>query len=195
MSSCSCEPKRQLPIAIIRADSGPTGGISRIRNISEWNETPWANILNRQVRWTIFKNGYNVSSSPWLPYYSIIDFAGVRHTPSVSNGIALNFEDATNDVIAFLRSKYISVFDSDRLEIGLEIVNGNNERSEMSNLILLPRNVGDVCCEDINNYTLTIGGIEHCGLVTASNFDYCMEYDVAPTTNFEAVDFDNNNFN
>ena len=172
--SCGCVPRRHSPQAIIVADTGNMGGISRIRNVSIWNETPWANLANRQVKWHLFKNGYEVIASSWLPFVAKIDFAGVRHTPSVSDGEKLNFEDATADVIRFLESKYIGVLPNDRLEIGLEIVNGNNEKSDLSNLIILPRGVNDTCCDGLDNYLFVIGNVDHCALVTVGGFDYCL---------------------
>ena len=174
MSMCSCEAQRQPPQAIIIADTGPNGGIARIRNISQWNETGWANVAMRQVRWYIFKNGYLVISSTFMSFFAKIDFAGAKHTPSVSDGAKLNFEDAIADVIAFLGSKIIPVAQSDRIEIGLEIINGNNEKSDMSNLILLPRDVNSVCCDGLDNYRFVINDVDNCALVTVGGLDYCL---------------------
>ena len=175
MSVCGCEPKRQRPIAILEADSGVTGGIARIRNVSNWNETEWANTRLRQVRWFIFKNGYLVTSTPFTPYLAKIDFAGAVHTPSVSNGEKLNFEDALTDVITYLESKYLTtVAPNDRLEIGLVVVNGNGEKSEMSNLIILPRGIMEACCDGLDNYTFVVNNTDHCALVTVGGLDYCL---------------------
>lgn len=181
---CGCEPHRQPPLAIIVSDTGPTGGIARIRNVSIWNETEWANITLRQVRWNIFKNGYLTISSSWLSYTSQIDFAGVQHTPSVSDGAKLNFQDATSDVIAFLQSKYFTVLSNDKLEIGLEIINGNSEKSLMSNLILLPRNIDESCCDGVDNYTFVVNNIDNCALVTVGGLDYCLTF---PTSTIIAM--------
>jgi hypothetical protein len=193
MSTCSCEAQRQLPQAIIVADTGPNGGISRIRNVSAWNETAWANSQLRQVRWHIFKNGYLAMSSSFMPFSGKIDFAGSKHTPSVSDGAKLNFEDAIADVIGFLASKYIVTLPNDRLEMALEIVNGNNEKSSLSNLILLPRDVNDACCVGLNNYTFVVGNAEHCAIVVSGSLDYCLTFGVAP--NFNEVDFNEQDFN
>ena len=171
---CGCEPQRQSPQAIIVADTGFMGGIARIRNVSVWNETEWANTASRQVKWHIFINGYYAISSTYQPFTAKINFAGSLHTPSVSDGSQLNFLDATTDVIGFLESKYISVLPNDRIEIGLEIVNGNNEKSEMSNLIILPRGVNETCCEGLDNYTFVVDEVDNCALVTVGGMDYCL---------------------
>jgi hypothetical protein len=169
MSSCGCTPI--LPAPSAKLSAGYTNGtITTVANTSDWNETPNALVRQRKAKYLIIKNGYIVAQSPFLYADSRVDFAGAKHTSSVSTGYLLNFNDAYVNVKQFLQLKGIAVGTNEILEIAIQIENGDRMVSDISNRIILgAQNQQTDCCEDLEGYDLVIEGVRHCA--TTQNDD------------------------
>jgi hypothetical protein len=175
MSSCGCT--NLLPTPLAKLSAGYTNGtITSITNISEWHESPNALQRQRKVKYFLIKNGYIVAESAFQYASERFDFAGAKHTPSVSTGYQLNFNDAYNNVKSFLLLKGILVGSQETLEIAMQVINGDDKMSRISNRIVLGAQINQTdCCEDEYGYNLTIGGIAHCA-TTQDDDCYIQQY-------------------
>lgn len=155
MSECIC-PK---PLAVLAAQNDQAVVVNLNGNGSQFHDSMFSQNRDRRIRYNLFVNGTVVDVSPWSPLDDRLDYAGAKHTPSVSTGISLNFTNAYADIVNFLTAKGIRFINDPILQVAIQIKNADGVESDLSNSIVLNPATTD-CCE--GGYKLNINGVLGC---------------------------------
>jgi hypothetical protein len=158
MSIVQCCHTR-TPTAILTPQFDTDGKLVAVRNTSNYDEMPFTDTTQRSVQWLLRRNGFQIiERTNFMRVETVLPFGKAG-----SNFDLLQLTNGDEELREYIKRPPHKLIPkpTDFFEVAINIENGNMERSQISNWVLIPFYAASDCCGG-NVYQLLINGVLTC---------------------------------